>query len=83
MSNSRKKAVFKDGYGSPSKVVDKRLAAKAVRNFRGYIPDGAWYKRLYNQWDICDYIFDERWADPEGVRAPFVERRRDGNYINK
>lgn len=62
MSRSYKKAVYKDNYGSTYKPWAKRAAAKAVRRFSGYIPDGGAYKRLFSSYDICDYISDFRFS---------------------
>lgn len=35
----------------------KRCANKRVRRHKGDLPDGCWYKRLYEQYDICDFKF--------------------------
>lgn len=36
----------------------KRVANRAVRNYDGPIPDGSAYKKIFNSWDVCDYVFD-------------------------
>lgn len=81
MSNSYKKAVYKDGYDSTWKPVMKRLANKAVRNYDGPIPDGSAYKRIFNSWNICDFVSDCRFGD----EPPLPDEHRsfvgdDGEY---
>lgn len=34
----------------------KRQASKKVRKYKGEISDGQFYKKLYNTWDIYDYV---------------------------
>lgn len=60
MSRSYRKPIFKDGYGSRWKRKEKRYANSVVRRTECY--DGGYYKRLYNSWNICDWIFDCRWS---------------------
>lgn len=43
------------------KRTDKRLASKAVRNCKE-VQDGKWYRRLYQSWDINDWIFYFTWG---------------------
>lgn len=39
---------------------NKRQASKAVRRYRGKIPNGyAFLKKIYDPWDIHDYIIKE------------------------
>lgn len=40
----------------------KKLANRAVRRYKGHLSSGSEYKRLWPQWDICDYrfIWDKR-----------------------
>lgn len=41
-------------------VVDKKaksFANRAVRRFKGSIPNGNAYKRIYSSWDIYDAVF--------------------------
>lgn len=35
----------------------KRCARRRVRHYRGTIPNGSFYKRLYPQYDIVDWKF--------------------------
>ena len=35
----------------------KNKANRRVRRYKGELSDGSKYKRLYPQWDICDYRF--------------------------
>lgn len=59
MSRSYKKTpVSKDG-GCKKWV--KRQAAKAVRRYDGKIAKGGSYKKLFEQWNICDYWSYEEW----------------------
>ena len=49
-----------------TKTVGKKLANKAVRNgkYKNYdIPDGGWYKKVYNQYNVCDYGSFETWEE--------------------
>lgn len=53
MSRSRKKTpVLKED--GKSKKIDKRLANRAVRRTRD-LPNGNAYRRVYDQYSICDY----------------------------
>lgn len=64
MARSRKKHPVQTDY-SKVKWFYKRQAAKKVRKHKGFIPDGAAYKRLYCSWNITDW----RWwitADSDG-----------------
>lgn len=55
--NSYKKAIYKGGgIGTPKWA--KRQAAKAVRRYKGPIPDGGYYKKIYDSWSIHDYVSD-------------------------
>lgn len=40
----------------------KRHANKKIRKYKGYIPNGMAYKKLYCSWNICDWRFSH---DPE------------------
>lgn len=51
MSRSRKK-VFGGKDRSP---FYKNQANRRVRRFEDSIPNGGSYKKLYEQWNICDY----------------------------
>ena len=71
MSRSRKRPYVSDySRGRNGTKANKRFAAKAVRNFKGYIPNGNWYKKLYCSWNISDYkwrvyVCDEHIKHPE------------------
>jgi hypothetical protein len=73
MSRSYKQAVLKStvrGF--------KRFASKAVRNFPADIPDGNWYRRIYNSYNSCDVAIDQRWEmdDSWNSRNPRMRRAR-------
>ena len=54
MSRSHKKSpIVKD---SGSKKWSKRQAAKAVRRYEGIISKGSSYKKLFESWNINDFI---------------------------
>jgi len=58
MSRSTREPWYKDGYkGSRRKQFYKNQANRAVRNFEGEIPNGKWYRKLHDTWDICDYSY--------------------------
>ena len=40
-----------------SSKIGKRFANKAVRQYKGDIPNGAGYKKLFCSYDICDFKF--------------------------
>ncbi len=76
MSRSYKKApILKDNVGSK---VSKRFANKTVRHAK-HVSNGAFYRRMYESWDIHDYVFyrplqqeldkweadHKRWVDPK------------------
>lgn len=53
MSRSRKRnPIIRIGF-KPA----KRYARRRVRYYRGTIPNGSFYKKLYPQYDITDYWF--------------------------
>lgn len=55
MSRSYKKnPIYKSGTKHWKKFA-KKQANKKVRQYKGYIPSGSFYKKLYNSWDIYDY----------------------------
>ena len=39
----------------------KKMANRAVRNYKDYIPRGKAYKKLYCSWIICDYKLYTSW----------------------
>ena len=56
MSRSYKHTpIIKDG-SSAKRKSSKREASKKVRKYKGFIPDGNYYKKIYNSWEIYDYI---------------------------
>ena len=77
MSRSYKKSpVMKDG--NRSKKYDKRLANKAVRH--ADLTSGCAYKRVYNQYNICDFWCAEWkhsrfvWWDSEEEYQKYLRR---------
>ena len=63
MSRSRKKHPVVSDYGRNSTWFFKRQASRKVRYYKGHIPDGSQFKKLYCSWNIFDYIcrWDESW----------------------
>lgn len=63
MARSRKKhAITKDySRGKSGTRLNKRFASKAVRKYKGTIPDGNGYKKIYCSWNIFDqrYFWQE------------------------
>lgn len=55
MSKSRRK--FPIVKCEDSCKIGKKFANRRVRRYKGDIPKGKGYKRLYCSWDICDYYF--------------------------
>jgi hypothetical protein len=43
--------------GDRSKKFSKRQAARKVRHYKRWLPNGSKFKTLYERWDICDYNF--------------------------
>ncbi len=66
MSRSCKKHPIIGDYRKSKKRI-KRFANKKIRKMDNvYIPDGSWYKKCYQQYDICDYksfIMDKRYFE--------------------
>jgi hypothetical protein len=54
MSRSYRKPYWTEGYGGVHRRIAKRQAAKQVRKAK-FVGNSAYYKRLYNSWDICDF----------------------------
>lgn len=68
MARSYKEPIITQGYGKSRRKYAKRAANKSVRAFKGELPFGNWFKRLYQSWDICDWKFfipkdDETWHE--------------------
>lgn len=57
MARSYRKPWIIDGYGSKSKSLRKRWAARRVRNSKE-VPNGGAYRKFFDSWNIVDY----RWA---------------------
>lgn len=55
MSRSRKKNPVVSDYSRNYTKFAKRQASRKVRYYKGYIPDGSHYKKLYCSWNIFDY----------------------------
>jgi len=65
--------VYKD-YSRNYTWFAKRQASKAVRRYKGEIPNGSSYRKVYNSWDIFDWrIFYTKFEI--GVGAG------DGSYV--
>jgi hypothetical protein len=62
MSRSYRKPYWTEGYGGVHRRFAKRQASKQVRKAK-FVGDSAYYKRLYNSWDICDFKFYETDSD--------------------
>lgn len=74
MSRSRRKPIFKDGYGSVNKRRAKKAANVAVKNSKD-LPKGSAYKKEYCSWSISDWTFDCRWDSLEGMTAKEKAKR--------
>jgi hypothetical protein len=74
MSRSKRKPVFKEGYGSKTKGRSKQLANRATRVTKEVANGGA-FKKVFNSWDICDYIADCRFDDITGLTKREKARR--------
>lgn len=84
MSRTWKRAVYVHGEGKPWKKRAKRMAAKAVRRFKGWLPEGGWFKRLFCSWEIADYSLDYRFEDPDRLwTEPVVKRRAGQNWVSR
>ncbi len=61
MSHSIKKTpVYKDGSNqSKRRKYNKRQANKKVRKWAGALRKSNEYRKIWEQWDICDYRFYE------------------------
>jgi len=55
MSRSRKKHPVVSDYSRNTTRFFKRIASKTVRKYKGNIPNGSHYKKLYCSWNIFDY----------------------------
>jgi len=58
MSRSFRKPYWTEGYGGKWRSIAKRQASKKVRQAKS-VGNGAYYRRIYDSWSICDYKFLE------------------------
>jgi len=79
MSRSYKKPYIKDG--GRSKKKEKRLASKAVRNYKEDISNGKSYKKLYCSYNICDYRYNAYVKDKKAIRYYIHPVWSDWEYI--
>lgn len=79
MSRSRKKNPVVSDYNRNYTKYAKRFAARKVRYYKGYLPDGCKFKKLYCSWNIFDYkyhyfksdIKEYEWCDMEDYEKAF------------
>ncbi|QUH21925.1 hypothetical protein [Alkaliphilus sp. B6464] len=65
MSRSFKRTpVMKTG-AQGSRKFSKRESNKKVRRYNNVITNGKAYRKLYNSWNIYDYIFYVPWSNHE------------------
>jgi hypothetical protein len=57
MSRSYREPWYIDGYGSRRKAWFKNYANRVVRRSKDDIPNGKSYRKMFDQWSICDYRF--------------------------
>lgn len=55
MSRSRKKNPVVSDYNRKGTTFYKRQAARKIRYYKGIIPNGSYFKKLYCSWNIFDY----------------------------
>jgi len=68
MSRSRKRIPIVKDYSRTSTRFQKRRASKAVRRWRGPIPDGKFYRKIFCSWEIFDHIWYADWWDDEDMK---------------
>lgn len=78
MSRSYKKAVIKDN--QRAKKIDKRLASKRARKSDD-LRNGGEYKKVYDSWNIADYIADLRFRRKTNIKG--AKRNKGGWKIPK
>ena len=79
MSRSRKKHPVVSDYSRNTTSHSKRLASRAVRNYKGVISDGCHFKKIFPSWDIFDYkchwfpsdIKTYEWFDEEDIKKAY------------
>jgi len=79
MARSYKKAVFKSD--SSYKQFAKNQANRRVRRTAG-VPEYGGHKKVYNSWDIDDWIFDMRFGTGRGLPKG-AKKTRSGWVIPK
>jgi len=57
MSRSYKKPWVVDGNGSRYKKFMKNYANRKIRRKNNAVPDGKYYRKITNPWEICDYRY--------------------------
>lgn len=58
----------------------KRASARKVRRYRRSIPNGAFYKKIYNSYNVIDYVFLA--VDSDTIRT-FQRYLEIGRYLRK
>ena len=80
MSRSRKKhPILKDG-GKSSKS-QKKMANRAVRNYKEEIPSGSAYKKVYPSYDINDYV--SYWSKEDAIHDYYKYRNEEYGIFRK
>lgn len=88
MSRSFKKTpISKDHWGGK---FGKRMANKAIRNKKDFTSSGGEYKKMYESWDINDYVsYYSRedaikdWYDEEGDHCKYKHRHNKYGTLEK
>jgi len=57
MSRSYRQPYYVAGYGSKGKAIAKRYANHMVRRTKEVIANGKAYRKIYDPWNITDYVF--------------------------
>ena len=77
MSRSRKRNPVVSSYSRSCTRFYKRMASKTVRKYKGHIPDGNHYRKVFCSWNIFDYQWRVHICD-EHIKHP--ERKMDDYY---
>ena len=82
MARSYRKPILTDGYGCKFRKYAKRCANRAVRRYSD-LADGKAYRRLYDSWNIKDYIWfltpeDDYYGGYFGYR--WIKKVYSGDY---
>jgi len=90
MSRSVKKTPVCTDHETPRTRQYKRYANKSVRRCLDRIPNGKWYRKLFNSWNIRDYrIFKtknetiQEWESSCRLRAQQITLREAVNVWEK